>query len=258
MSTRRQSGPQNVPKNKQLHSRDRGKTSDYESRTGVTQTPGIGLEASNNQHEAAERHYWERQIQISKWQTWLTGMASAAGLLGLFFVYLGIIHADRATIEANRAWLEIEDFNLNMSSFGEPIKIAAVTENVGKEPAINPIFNQPDFGIRYLSPGPETYNSIQIPVRDLCKTISFANETVIFPAQKYPYERYLTRDNPGYPTNEHFSAVLDGRAVFYWQDCVAYQTFNTRRSSPFCFYLFRSPATGKLQTSHCRYGNSAQ
>jgi hypothetical protein len=43
--------------------------------------------SEEEQHRAAERDYWKRQLRLAKWMNWVTGVASVAGIIGLAFIY---------------------------------------------------------------------------------------------------------------------------------------------------------------------------
>jgi hypothetical protein len=72
------------------------------------QPSGCEPPSPEKQQRAAERTYWERQLRISKWLNLITGIAAAAGIVGLIILYVTVKVASRqadTAIEANKAAL---------------------------------------------------------------------------------------------------------------------------------------------------------
>ena len=83
---------------------------------------GFGGTATED-HRAAERHFWDQQIRVGKRLNWITGVASAAGVLGLIFVGLGLRESRYATVASNRGWLATEQATLAYPlALNEPIE----------------------------------------------------------------------------------------------------------------------------------------
>jgi hypothetical protein len=221
-------------------------------------------QAANEQHKAAERDYWRRQICVAKWLNAVTLIAACAAVVGLIFVGIGLRQTTQATnaateangiashnlVAANRAWLYPRDFNIAETDYG--FFVTGLNENVGKEPATHVIFSVPDFG---MQPVPMIIRSaidqIIIPFSDICeKRFDPVKGNTVFPTQKLSYERPLP-----YPTEESrisaTDAVNKGHAVFFFRDCVVYSTFGERHKTPFCFYRWRNFATGQVETKIC-------
>src|SRR5208283_3367 len=74
-------------------------TNHQEDERAMPDTPTAQIVTDEEHHRAAERSRWERQIRVARWLNGITAGAAIVGLMGLFFVYLGIVHADRATID---------------------------------------------------------------------------------------------------------------------------------------------------------------
>lgn len=74
-------------------------------------------QTAEEHHRAAERHYWKRQIRVGVWLNRITAIAALVGIIGLAFVYKGLVATRRAadaastqaaaSIEANRITQEL-------------------------------------------------------------------------------------------------------------------------------------------------------
>ena len=90
-----------------------------------------------------ENEFRNRQLRISKWLNWITGLGAIAALAGLWFLNASIQSADRASVVSNRAWIG----SLGAGLVGDilpdkPLKALIRTYNSGKTPAL-------DYQIRY-------------------------------------------------------------------------------------------------------------
>jgi hypothetical protein len=220
---------------------------DMKPKRAELQAPITHHHPADKEQQAAERDYWRKQIRLSKWMNGITAAAAITAIFGLYLVYLSIV-------SANRAWLAPENFSFSDFSPNRNIKISMVSDNVGKEPALNPIFSNMDFGFVYpknmkmlAAPG-----ELQIPEKDMCATVQTSPGNVIFPGEKYSYERYITGLDPAKVTD-----VDEGRAVFYYRDCVKYKTFGREHKTSFCFYVYPNLMNQSLETVHCPIGNEA-
>ncbi len=88
------------------------------------------------EHYAAERRFWERQIRVAIWLNAITAGAAVVGLIGLIFVYISIVHADESTIDANRAWIAPRTQALSKNpTVGQPFQVNVEYDNIGHSPA---------------------------------------------------------------------------------------------------------------------------
>jgi hypothetical protein len=61
------------------------------------------ISAREENHQAGERGFWERQIRAAHRLNWITGVGAAVGVLGLFFVFGSFVLAIRASHDAETA-----------------------------------------------------------------------------------------------------------------------------------------------------------
>jgi hypothetical protein len=106
--------------------------------------------AHDKQWQDDQKSYWRRQILISKWLNWITGIAAAIALGGLYFVYLQAFSA-RVAAESSaeqvtlmkesmklteRAWVGVTDKVMLTFQTDKPMKAKVVLQNTGKTPAV--------------------------------------------------------------------------------------------------------------------------
>jgi hypothetical protein len=94
------------------------------------------IQSEHKQQNTRERTFWGRQIRVSSWLNWVTGVGAAVGLFGLYFLYRSVVGADQATIEANRAWVGTTWLIVHNDSPDKDIPIEIHLVNFGKSPAL--------------------------------------------------------------------------------------------------------------------------
>lgn len=71
----------------------------------------------DDQWRNEQKRYWERQICLSKWLNWVTGIAAAIALSGLYFVYL---QADSSRIAAEASKISADIANQTLQASRRP------------------------------------------------------------------------------------------------------------------------------------------
>jgi hypothetical protein len=127
----------------------------YEGSEKTVINPSAIQPASNNDnHQAAERSFWKRQIRVAKWLNRITGVAALTGLGGLAILYSTLVSTDKAMQLDQRAWLGIEGIPVSAPVGGNFSAVIAV-KNSGKTPAVEfrksgevkPLDNMPDVSL---------------------------------------------------------------------------------------------------------------
>jgi len=114
--------------------------------------PPTDPQTAEEHHRAAERRYWRRQVRVGKWLNAITAIAALAGIIGLVFVYRGLIAtrkaADAATRQAEisedtakrqiRGYLGITEMRFDCKDcvLDETNNIEVKSENYGATPLI--------------------------------------------------------------------------------------------------------------------------
>lgn len=215
---------------------------------------------TNNQQNTGEEHYrttqrllGERQIRVATRLNVVTGVAAAAGVVGLFFVYLSIIHADRATIDANRGWLAMDSMVATGEISGDKdIDLKIYYKNVGKSPAIS-------LGAYFLfdsiaNINKSDYEAVAIGPNKTCDSAVLQPDgPATFPNSMKPGWFKSAFPRKSIPT----TALTNDRAL-YVQGCLIYETMHETHHTWFCFLAYRN---GKFATSDatvtCKDGHGA-
>lgn len=254
-------------------------TSNHNQPSVNPKSEGAALNASvvqpySNEYcqRAAERRFWERQIRVAKWLNRITGGAAVVGLIGLGFVYLGIIHSDEATIEANRAWLAPTGIWHNKQEayvVGQPINYMILFRNIGKSPAIRLNWNIENGYVqvadRIIDVSKTTFSQ-----DDMCIGMDASDESGVvwpdptqptytasegFPLPSLPVQSDELKRGPKIKVTQ---AMIDGTEAFYVRGCIAYSTITIVGKSSFCFYLNPYKGTGGGSSIQCHNGNDAK
>jgi hypothetical protein len=216
--------------------------------------------ASDEQHKAAERVYWERQLRVGKWLNRITAGAAVVAIVGLLFVWLGLEETKRATIEANRAWLSPVHFK-----FERPLEdkdgplIQVLFQNIGRDPAMNlkTAAHWEPVNLIKPMPKPEAFPEIVGGWEAMSATIKkdcWNNEPEIGNVAIIPTNNLassFTASNPS-PIPNLDPIVKDHTQILVVKGCMTYTSFEQTRHTSFCHYL-RGEAT--LEFASCRGGN---
>lgn len=211
--------------------------------------------------------------RLRDWRPWLTRglgalapISSLAGIIGLYFVYGGLLATRQSNVDANRAWLYPEnpaiDFVDIPGASGNSLKAISIsgdTQNVGREPSTKTFFGSTNDIAAGIVPIEYDVNGqivIPAPNKDACfrSSENLDYDSVIFPNQKLSYQRYFGIDGL---SSAEIEAINSGEKLFFWADCVTYQTFGKGHRSRFCYYLVRSSFDQKMHTFRCPIGNDA-
>lgn len=207
------------------------------------------------------------------WQLWLTRglgalapISSLAGIIGLYFVYGGLLATRQSNVDANRAWLYPENPSVDFvdipgasESSLKAISISGDTQNVGREPSTKTFFGSVDDISAGIAPVEYDVNGqivVPVPGKDACfrSSENLGYDSVVFPNQKLSYQRYFGIDGL---SRVEIEAINSGEKLFFWADCVTYRTFGKDHRSRFCYYLVRSSFDQKMHTFRCPIGNDA-
>jgi hypothetical protein len=188
-----------------------------------------------------------RQLRTSQWLNWITGIAAAVALGGLWLVHKSIV-------EANRAWIAPGTLTLTHdAAIGQPVGVSLPWENLGRTPATEvkiSIF----FDVLKSKPGHSILSVPRVTKNTCDKYPPYLDLGVTFPTKNASYEA---------TTSQQFitwDAALDsGDELLRAQGCISYSTFGKTHYSWFC-----TAFTGKLKNADivrtsmsCPYGSGA-
>jgi hypothetical protein len=155
-------------------------------------------------HRAAERHYWKRQIRVGRWYNGITLLAALVGIIGLFFVYRGLVATRRAADAANEANRITREHNVITSrpwippnlvvseiTFDENSQANIIVDFNFKNTGLTPATNVwPDMTVNVDWQHPLEYAKIQ---HDLCSENRNASTlgNTVFPGQEVPFHLVL-------------------------------------------------------------------
>jgi hypothetical protein len=189
--------------------------------------------SNDEQHRAAERDYWRRQLSISKGLNWITLCAAAAAVVGLIFVSINIRHADQGTIDANRAWIAPYTVQpIGKTALGG-IMFEVTFLNTGKTPALG-LNWKTDSGTKE-TPANLNWSLITFDRNATCDGLLPIPQGPVSYAHA-PGEILYTRraDTDG---KVLFDSISDGKSILYLRGCVAYMTMGVIGRSAFCWML---------------------
>jgi hypothetical protein len=195
------------------------------------QSPTTPPPSDDEQHRAAERAFWKRQLCISKGLNWIAGIAAASALVGLIFVGLGLKETRKATIEANRAWIA----PYAAAPIGKTISGSILFEisfwDAGKEPALGLNWNT-DSGTKKTPPNLD-WSTVKFDRNVTCDQLfPIPDGPVAYPAapEQGPYKRRVDSGK-----KVLFDSIKDGESVVYVRGCVVYKTMGIIGRSAFCW-----------------------
>jgi hypothetical protein len=205
-----------------------------------------------------ENEFQNRQLRISKWLNWITGLGAIAALAGLWFLNESIQSADRATFVSNRAWIG----PLGAALVGDllpdkPLKAVIRTYNSGKTPAL-------DYQIRYHLRnirGELIDNGKARQLIDADKICAY-DEPDPSGGVMYPYVSDNGVDeeiplNPPTPENKKvYDEFIFGGWTLVLEVCASYVTFGEPHNSAMCYY-YRPGASDAAHLTKCIGGQHA-
>jgi hypothetical protein len=155
-------------------------------------------------------------------------------------------------VAANRAWIAPIQLRLESPVVAvEPISVALVYRNVGKEPALN-MTAKLFIGGADLPPN-GIWEKLVVPPGDLCER---AAEAVTISSVAYPLENDYLLHTKIRIAEEYASA----KRIALVAGCIRYETFKLAAQSAYCFYLSPDDLTNAKNWSFmlCLTGNSAK
>jgi hypothetical protein len=206
------------------------------------------------QKDAEELKFWNRQIRVAKALNWVTGVAAALSLLTMGILWFTLTDSRKATEEANRAWLApIGELMDAPPRLGEGWNTTVQFHNVGKEPALDVQYK---FESTTAPGNPELVESggTGLPTNNVCGRITpYEKGTVVYTEHDYS-EYHLIRIDKQEQNN-----VMSKKTTLVGMGCLAYRTFEKSHRAGFCFYL-RPPDPPQHDDWHwciCPRGNTA-
>jgi len=201
------------------------------------ETPSRKPPSSNEEHRAAERRFWDRQIVIASWLNIITAVGAIVALVGIIFLIKNIIDAENATMRANRAWIAPRGAYLDARHSSNQAKVFTIEyENVGREPATDIFFSQ--YADYFDGPALIDKVTYSLPIKKV-DTCSVAGRSI---APAYPLngsgskeEVIVFMDSKEFLND--FNLFLSGKKTFYIEGCFRYKTFRLEHRSIFCYYL---------------------
>jgi hypothetical protein len=222
---------------------------------------GFGGTATED-HRAAERHFWDQQIRVGKRLNWITGVASAAGVLGLIFVGLGLRESRYATVASNRGWLATEQATLAYQlALNEPIEYIISFKNTGRSPVTDQGWSI-DYGTIQApaksKDGIIDFNDVHMSDNKTCDHL-YPTDTndVVYPGDDGGRNLHTAEPKKLLVVDQ---AIISGAKYAYFRGCIAYHTMGIVGKSGYCFIIIRFTDMGGLvQEIHkCQSGLSAE
>ncbi|HEY2051143.1 MAG TPA: hypothetical protein VGH03_17525 [Caulobacteraceae bacterium] len=241
-SSKRDTKRQNKPRNKNGRSSNHDAPADNHDSGGAPHHPTIiQPSAEERRHRAHERLFWRRQIRISTGLNYLTGIAGVVGVVGLFFVANTLIETQKATEEANRAWLTVDhlEWHIPPNKVGDTMDIYTRYRNIGKEPAMDTRFYGEFFQFYPMRETDGKFDLRHQPVPP--------NTTCNDPSEELPLGAVWFDQSQTYGSGGKQSTADPGlfmmREWYGYHGCFEYRTFGKVHYTRFCYVL--EPEPGK-------------
>ena len=204
-----------------------------------SQPPVAQPSPEERRHRAHERLYWRKQLRVSQCLNILTGAAGSVALIGLAFVYKGVVDNEDATARANRAWIAIDNpqFIRFPNVPGDEMDAYINFVNVGREPASN-VKNRNEFF--WFTPEFESKNVIEmnkqiLPSNNTCTDIKDGGAMgTVWAGKAQPYS------GNGVPVRVDID-FFTGRKWYGYHGCFAYETFGKIHHTSYCRIFEANP-----------------
>jgi hypothetical protein len=188
-----------------------------------------------------------RQLRTAQCLNWITAVAAAVALGGLWLIHRNIV-------EANRAWVAPGTPTLTHEpAIGQPVRVSFPWDNLGREPATElkiSIF----FDVLKSQPGHSILSVPNITENTCDKYPPYVDLGVTFPAKSASFDAATSQQAITWD-----AALESGDQLLRARGCISYVTFGTRHYSWFC-----TAFTGKLKnadivrtSTSCPYGSGA-
>jgi hypothetical protein len=199
--------------------------------SSLSEPPIAPPSSEDEQHRAAERAYWKRQLCISKCLNIITGGAAAAALVGLIFVAIGLVDNRSATIDANRAWIAPYSAEPIGKDESGRIVFEISFANIGKGPALG--LNWKTESDTKPTPSGLDWSLVKFDRNRTCDDLVPIPEGPVTYLAAPGQSPYIRRANSG--PKVLFDSIKDGKSVVYLRGCVAYKTMRIIGHSAFCW-----------------------
>lgn len=167
--------------------------------------------------------------------------------------------ATRNALElSERAWISPMPMKLaEQPILGQPLRVALVFNNTGKEPAIDVNFNNTYGVVPHPNNGDMT--RMTFPENTACKGIEpVLGGGVAAPTIADRNTRLTDTSHSSQPVVVD-EAIMNGQAWVYTQGCIVYRTFNKTHFTQYCnvFRFYPGLATQETSSILCISGNTA-
>ena len=246
-------------------------------RPGIVQRQMHAAQADENEHHAAEKRFWDKQITMARWlngisavAAGISAVAAVVGLFGLWFIYKNLIESQKLGVEAkrasdiaaaalvssDRAWLDPEELAIDQPlKLSEPFTYTVYFRNTGRGPALDENWIEDH---EYVNkPANLDFSRLVIDDNKTCENafpeqggvVTYHTDSGI----KMPryanslggIRRIVVSDKF---VNENELAVFKG--------CIAYRTSDLIGKSGYCFVAYATKDSVKV--AYCPKGNMAK
>jgi hypothetical protein len=221
-------------------------------KTAAVDTTAAQPPTPNEQHQAKEELFWDRQIETAKGLNYITLGAAAVAILGLFFINRSIQHTDQGNIDANRGWIAMDSMAATGEIGGDKnIDLQIYFLNVGRSPALK-------LGSYFWfdsTPNVDKSESVALVIgpNHTCDSATILPDgPTIF---QNPKPEWISTT---FPRKSIPIATLSNDRALYVQGCLIYETMHETHHTWFCFLAYRN---GKFATASatvtCKDGHGA-
>lgn len=217
----------------------------------------LGVGAQEQQHRIKERDYWDRQIRVAKWLNGLTAAGALVALGGLGFLYWSIHNANRAIVEANRAWIgPLAGSLIGELSPQKPLSAVVRLYNSGKAPALD---SQVRFHLRNVTGAQiDSGEATRLEEDDVCSSDEpDQHGRVIYPyISENGVDETIPLSNSSPENKNVYDQFIGGGWSLVIELCAAYRSFGETHKTAVCYY-YRPMVSNAERLTICIGGQHA-